>query len=105
MPIDKFIQHRYKCNFYIIVSYIGDLPSLDPDVTDISEEERIKLFPDYYKKREAGMKVSKWHYPPRHKCRHVIAMMHTPEGCSAWANKKYYPTLADGTKSQFMMIS
>ena len=53
---------------------IGDLPSLDPDVTDISEEERIKLFPDYYKKREAGMKVSKWHYPPRHKCRHVIAI-------------------------------
>lgn len=79
---------------------IGDLPSLDPDVTDISEEERIKLFPDYYKKREAGMKVSKWHYPPRHKYRHVIAMMHTPEGCSAWANKKYYPTLADGTKSK-----
>lgn len=79
---------------------IGDLPSLDPDVTDISEEERIKLFPDYYKKREAGMKVSKWHYPPKHKCRHVIAMMHTPEGCSAWANKKYYPTLADGTKSK-----
>lgn len=79
---------------------IGNLPSLDPDVTDISEEERIKLFPDYYKKREAGMKVSKWHYPPRHKYRHVIAMMHTPEGCSAWANEKYYPTLADGTKSK-----
>ena len=79
---------------------IGNLPSLDPDVTDISEEDRIKLFPDYYKKREAGMRVSKWHYPPRHKYRHVIAMMHTPEGCSAWANEKYYPTLADGTKSK-----
>ena len=79
---------------------IGDLPSLDPDVTDIPEEERLKLFPDYYKKREAGLKVSKWHYPPRHKYRHVIAMMHTPEGCSAWSNKKYYPTLADGTKSK-----
>lgn len=79
---------------------IGDLPSLDPDVTDISEEERLKLFPRYYEKREAGIKVSKWHYPPRHKYRHVIAMMHTPEGCSAWANEKYYPTLADGTKSK-----
>ena len=22
MPVDKFIQHRYKCSFYIIVSYI-----------------------------------------------------------------------------------
>lgn len=79
---------------------IGNLPSLDPDVTDISEEERTKLFPDYYKKREAGMRVSKWHYPPRHKYRHVIAMMHTPEGCSALSNEKYYPTLADGTKSK-----
>lgn len=79
---------------------IGSLPSLDPDVTDITEEERLKLFPDYYKKREEGLKVSKWHYPPPHKYRHVIAMMHTPEGCSAWANEIYYPTLADGTKSK-----
>jgi DNA (cytosine-5)-methyltransferase 1 len=79
---------------------IGDLPSLDPDVTDISEEERLALFPDYYKKKEAGLKVSKWHYPPRHKIRHVIAMQHTPEGCSAWFNDKYYPTLADGSKSK-----
>lgn len=79
---------------------IGDLPSLDPDVTDISDKERATLFPDYEKKRQAGLAISKWHYPPRHKYRHVIAMMHTPEGCSAWANEKYYPTLADGTKSK-----
>lgn len=79
---------------------IGDLPSLDPDVTDISDEERMALFPDYEKKRQAGLAISKWHYPPHHKYRHVIAMMHTPEGCSAWANEKYYPTLADGTKSK-----
>ena len=79
---------------------IGDLPSLDPDVTDISLEERERLFPDYEKKKAAGLAISKWHYPPRHKYRHVIAMMHTPEGCSAWSNEKYYPTLADGTKSK-----
>ena len=79
---------------------IGDLPSLDPDVTDISEEERLKLFPDYYNKKEAGLSVSKWHYPPRHKYRHVIAMMHTPEGCSAWNNNIFYPTLSNGTKSK-----
>ena len=79
---------------------IGNLPSLDPDVTDITEEERLALFPDYYQKREAGLQVSRWHYPPRHKIRHVIAMMHTPEGCSAWSNEKYYPTLADGSKSK-----
>ena len=79
---------------------IGDLPSLDPDVTDISDEERKNLFPHFEEKRAAGLAVSKWHYPPKHKYRHVIAMMHTPEGCSAWANQKYYPTLADGTKSK-----
>ena len=79
---------------------IGDLPSLDPDVTDISDEERKRLFPHFEEKRAAGLAVSKWHYPPKHKYRHVIAMMHTPEGCSAWANQKYYPTLADGTKSK-----
>ena len=79
---------------------IGDLPSLDPDVTDITLEEREKYFPDFEKKKAEGLAVSKWHYPPRHKIRHVIAMMHTPEGCSAWDNEKYYPTLADGSKSK-----
>ena len=79
---------------------IGNLPSLDPDVTDISHEERKKLFPDYEKKKAEGLAISMWHYPPRHKYRHVIAMMHTPEGCSAWNNEKYYPTLVDGTKGK-----
>lgn len=79
---------------------IGDLPSLDPDVTDITDEERSKLFPDYEKKKKAGEKISKWHYPPRHKMRHVIAMQHTPEGCSAWNNEIYYPTLKDGSKGK-----
>lgn len=79
---------------------IGDLPSLDPNVTDIDEDERLRLFPEYYEKKAAGLSISKWHYPPKHKLRHVIAMMHTPEGCSAWSNKIYYPTLANGAKSK-----
>ncbi len=79
---------------------IGDLPSLDPDITDASEEERLRLFPNYHEKRKAGLAVSRWHYPPQHKLRHVIAMMHTPEGHSAWENEVYYPTLKDGSKSK-----
>lgn len=79
---------------------IGDLPSLDPDVTDATEAERLKLFPHYYEKKAAGLAISRWHYPPKHKLRHVIAMMHTPEGHSAWENKKHYPTLKDGSKSK-----
>lgn len=79
---------------------IGDLPSLDPNITDIPETELLRMFPDYYTKRASGLAVSKWHYPPKHKLRHVIAMMHTPEGHSAWENKVFYPTLKDGSKSK-----
>lgn len=79
---------------------IGHLPSLDPDVTDIDEDKRNELFPDYEEKRQKGLEVSKWHYPPKHKYRHVIAMQHTPEGKSAWDNQIFYPTLKDGTKGK-----
>ena len=79
---------------------IGDLPSLDPFVTDITEDQRKELFPDFDKKKEAGLAVSPWHYPPNHVYRHVIAMMHTPEGCSAMNNKVYFPARKDGKKTK-----
>ncbi len=79
---------------------IGDLPSLDPFVTDITEEQRKELFPDFDKKKAAGLAVSPWHYPPNHVYRHVIAMMHTPEGCSAMNNKVFFPAKKDGTKTK-----
>lgn len=79
---------------------IGDLPSLDPEITDADERTIKKIFPNFEEKKLKGLAVSPWHYPPRHKLRHVIAMLHTPEGCSAWSNKIYFPTLKDGTKSK-----
>ena len=79
---------------------IGNLPSLDPFVSDISESQLVTLFPDYYNKLNEGRKISKWHYPPAHKLRHVEAMLHTPEGRSAWDNDIYYPKLKDGSKSK-----
>ncbi len=79
---------------------IGHLPSLDPEVTDINPDEMKKLFPDFEIKKEAGLAISKWHYPPRHKLRHVEAMIHTPEGNSAWQNEIFYPKLKDGSKSK-----
>ena len=90
-PSDKILTMR---------DAIGDLPSLDPYVTDLSDEERNKLFPDFEKKRQAGLAVSPWHCPPNHIYRHVIAMMHTPEGHSAMNNKVYFPTLKDGSKTK-----
>ena len=77
---------------------IGDLPSLDPKIQGFSKEKQLEIFPDYEKKRIEGLKVSKWHYPPTHKIRHVISMMHTPEGHSALENAKYFPSNFDGTK-------
>lgn len=79
---------------------IGDLPSLDPRITDVDYEELIKIFPKFEEKKRLGASISKWHCPPNHKLRHVIAMMHTPEGQSAFKNEKYYPTLKNGEKSK-----
>lgn len=76
---------------------IGNLPMLDPYVTDITEEELIRLFPHYYERKEAANKISVWHNPPHHILRQVVAMQHTPTGCTAFDNLVYYPKKNDGT--------
>ena len=85
---------------------IGDLPSLDPF---IREEEYRKYFPDYEKKRKAGLKISKWHYARPHVWRNVEVMMHTPTGCSAKKNPVYYPKnnqgkMVGGSGSTYMRM-
>ena len=75
---------------------IGNLPSLDPLLRE-GMEETLKRFPDFEKKRDAGLQISKWHYPPKHSWKQVEWMMHTPTGKSAIYNKVYYPQKADGT--------
>ena len=67
---------------------IGNLPSLDPELREVDEKWR---FPDFEKKKEEGLKVSKWHYPPRHSWKQVEWMLHTPSGKSAFENEIYYP--------------
>lgn len=77
---------------------IGDLPSLDPELYDLSHEEQLKIFPDYEKKKLEGLKVSKWHYPPKHIYRQVYSLMHTPSGKSAFDNiNKFKPRKKDGS--------
>lgn len=75
---------------------IGNLPSLDPYLRD-GLEKTLKEFPEYEKKKTAGLAVSKWHYPPTHSWKQVGWMMHTPSGKSAIYNEVYYPQKADGT--------
>ena len=74
---------------------IGHLPSLDPN---IREEGKRFFFPKYEIKRNKGLLVSKWHYPPVHSWNHVKWMSHTPSGKSAFENKIFYPKKKDGKK-------
>ena len=75
---------------------IGDLPSVDPFVKDVSATEMEKLFPDFEKKKKKALAISKWHNPPHHVKRQVIAMMHTPTGKSAFNNEKLKPVKESG---------
>lgn len=75
---------------------IGQLPIVDPFVTDVSEKELLKMFPHYYERREAALSISPWNAPPHHIKRQVVAMQHTPTGCTAFDNEKYYPTKENG---------
>lgn len=72
---------------------IGDLPSLDPL---IKEKEYRYHFPDYERKKKAGLKVSKWHCPRTHVWRNVECMMHTPTGQTARKNEVFFPKKANG---------
>ena len=75
---------------------IEDLPSLDPLLRE-GIEETLRHFPEYEKKRAEGLRVSKWHFPPKHSWKQVEWMMHTPTGKSAIYNEVFYPQKADGT--------
>jgi len=76
---------------------IGDLPSLDPLLQE-GIALTLEKFPDFEKKKQAGLSVSKWHHPPVHPWRQVEWMMHTPTGKSAIYNEVYYPQKSDGTE-------
>lgn len=74
-----------------------NLPSVDPMLKE-GYEETIKLFPDFDRKKQEAEKLSKFHTPPKHAKKHVIAMMHTPSGKTAFDNKIFYPKKDDGTR-------
>lgn len=75
---------------------IGSLPSLDPMLRG-GMEETLHHFPDFEKKKNEGLKISPWHYPPTHSWKQVEWMIHTPTGKSAIYNEIYYPQKKDGT--------
>jgi DNA (cytosine-5)-methyltransferase 1 len=76
---------------------IGHLPSVDPLVKE-GYEKTISLFPEFEKKKEIALRLSKFHFPPTHAERHIIAMRHTPSGCTAFDNQLFYPKKQNGEK-------
>lgn len=76
---------------------IYDLPSVDPLLKE-GIEETLKIFPQFYEKKEAAEKLSKFHHPPVHSKKHVLAMMHTPTGETAFNNEIYYPKKDNGER-------
>jgi DNA (cytosine-5)-methyltransferase 1 len=95
MPIWDFPPRDHS--IITLKKAIGDLPSLDPFVSDISETELLKMFPDFYKKKKIAAKVSPWHRPPSHIKRQVETMIHTPTGKTAFDNQRYIPRKKDGS--------
>lgn len=75
---------------------IGHLPSLDPILRE-GMDLTLEKFPGFLKKKEQGISVSKWHFPPKHSWKQVEWMMHTPTGKSAIYNPVYFPQKEDGT--------
>jgi DNA (cytosine-5)-methyltransferase 1 len=86
-----------KENEIALKDAIGSLPSVDPLLRE-GLEFTLKKFPDYIKKRDAALKVSKWHRPPVHSWKQVEWMIHTSSGTSAIYNKVYFPQKDGGVR-------
>lgn len=77
---------------------IGDLPILDPEISDMSLQETLKVFPHFLERKEAGLAISKWFYPPSHPYRQIFSLSHTPTGETAFDNKdEFKPKKKDGS--------
>lgn len=76
---------------------IGFIPIIDPFVKDLPKDEFENLFPEYEQRKERALAISKWNFPTTHVYRNVLAMQHTPTGCTAFDNPVYIPKKKDGT--------
>lgn len=75
---------------------IGKLPMIDPFVKDLDSTEFHRMFPKYEERRIAALAISPWNIPPVHVYRQVVAMLHTPTGCTAFDNEVYKPIKENG---------
>lgn len=77
---------------------IGDIPSIDPFVKDLDQEEFHLVFPQYEERRRRALAISPWNIPPVHVWRQVKVMMYTPTGQTAFDNPEAHrPVKSDGS--------
>ena len=93
----EWIVPKKDEKFITMRDAIGSLPMLDPFITDVDERELLEILPHFHDRKKKAMGISKWHNPPHHIKRQVIAMQHTASGKTAFGNEKYYPVKADGS--------
>ncbi len=74
---------------------IGNLPKLDPFITDVDEKSCLRLFLTIMNEQNRLKKFQMAH-STHHIKRQVIVMLHTPTGQTAFDNEVYYPIKADG---------
>jgi DNA (cytosine-5)-methyltransferase 1 len=76
---------------------IGDLPSLDPYITGLNINSIEKIFPDFKRKIDNGLKCSPYHSPVAHPLRQILVMQNAPTACSAFQNEsKFKPRTKEG---------
>lgn len=75
---------------------IGNLPMIDPFIKDLDPTEFQRMFPKYEERRRDALAISPWNIPPVHVYRQVVAMLHTPTGCTAFDNEVYKPIKENG---------
>lgn len=67
-----------------------------PDLWPIVREpEYANILP---KNTKEALSFHKWHIPPTHSWRHVLCMLYTPTGNTAFDNEYYYPRNKDGSR-------
>ena len=62
---------------------------------EITLQQAIGHLPSLEAGEDSGIK---WHFARPHTKNNILCMKHTPTGCSAFANKEYYPKKEDGTR-------
>jgi DNA (cytosine-5)-methyltransferase 1 len=94
--VKKWIMPPKHPEIITLKEVIGDLPTIDPFIKDVTEKEMLAIFPKFKVRKKEALKISKWHNPPHHVKRQIIAMMYTPTGQSAFNNNIYKPIKANG---------